>query len=83
MAYRNRVGSQLVAYLDDRNLSPEDLGAKLGLSGMTIRRAIDGHQLSRDTRWRIARELGEEPSTFWPPMPRKRQVGGSRERVMA
>ena len=64
--------------MGDRNLSYDQLGAKVGVSGMTIWRAIEGKPLSRETRFLIARYLGEEPSTYWPPMPRKRQPGGSR-----
>ena len=69
---------QLRTYMLDRNLRSDTLGAKLGLDGRTIRRALAGEHLSDDTKWRIARELGEEPSTLWPPMPRKRQPGGPR-----
>lgn len=78
MASKNLAGRQLDAYLLDRNLSPEQLGFKLGLSGMTVRRAIKGKPLARATKWVLARELGEDPSTLWPPMPGKRQPGGSR-----
>lgn len=67
----------------DRNLRAETLGAKLGLSYRTIYRALDGKPLSDDSKWRIARELGEDPSTLWPPMPRKRQPGGSRMKAAA
>lgn len=80
MASRNLISVQLSTYLLDRNLSPESLGTKLGLSGRTIYRALDGERLSRDTKFRLARELGEDPSTLWPPMPGKRQPGGSRQR---
>ena len=83
MASGNLASVQLRTYLLDRNLSPDALGAKLGLAGRTIYRALDGERLSRDTKWRLARELGEDPSTLWPPMPGKRQPGGSRPRVAA
>lgn len=78
VASTNRVGLELQRYLLDRNLSPEQLGLKLGLSHMTIYRAMAGRPLSRDTKWRLARELGEDPSTLWPPMPRKRIPGSGR-----
>jgi transcriptional regulator with XRE-family HTH domain len=78
VASGNLASLQLRTYLDDRNLSPEQLGDKLGLSGRTIYNALHGHRLSRDTRWRLARELGEDPSTLWPPMPGRRQPGGPR-----
>lgn len=78
MASKNVVGHQLATELIDRNLNHEQLGAKIGVSGMTVRRAINGEPLSRETKWLLARYLGEEPSTYWPPMPGKRQPGGSR-----
>jgi plasmid maintenance system antidote protein VapI len=78
MASVDLASVQLRTYLLDRNLRPEQLGAKLGLAGRTIYRALDGEPLAADTKWRIARELGEDPSTLWPPMPRRRQPGGSR-----
>lgn len=62
----------------DRNLSAESLALKLGLTHPTIYRALKDEPLSRDTKWRLARELGEDPSTLWPPMPGRRQPGGSR-----
>jgi plasmid maintenance system antidote protein VapI len=83
MARTSLASTQLAAYMLDKNLRPEALGAKLGLSHMTIRRAVEGKPLSDDTKWRLARELGEEPSTLWPPMPGRRQPGGSRHRVAA
>jgi plasmid maintenance system antidote protein VapI len=83
MASRDLASVQLAATLLDKNLSPEDLGPLIGVSGMTVRRALDGKVLSRDTKWRLARYLGEDPSTLWPPMPRKRQPGGPRVRQAA
>lgn len=83
MASRDLASVQLDAVLLDKNLSPEDLGPLIGVSGMTIRRALAGETLSRDTKWRLARYLGEDPSTLWPPMPGKRQPGGPRKRPAA
>jgi hypothetical protein len=82
VASKNLVGRALAAHLLDHNLTPEQLGAKVGLSGMTIRRIIDpdtygplvrDHHIS--TKFAIARELREDPSTLWPPIPLKRKVG--------
>jgi hypothetical protein len=78
VASGNLASVQLQTYMLDRNLRPEHLGPKLGLSYRTIYRALHSEPLSDDTKWRIARELGEDPSTLWPPMPGKRQPGGSR-----
>lgn len=77
MASKNLVGVQLDALLLDRNISPEDFGESIGVCGMTVRRAMKGKPLSRDSKWRIARALKEDPSTFWPPKsrPRKYQAG--------
>jgi predicted transcriptional regulator len=83
MASTNRAAYELERYLDERNLSPEQLGLKVGLSHTTIYRVLWGQRPSRDTRWRLARELGEDLSTLWPPMPRKRQPGGTRKRAAA
>lgn len=83
MASGNLASVQLRTYMLDRNLRAEHLGAKLGLSYRTIYRALDGKSLSDDTKWRLARELGEDPSTLWPPMPGKRQPGGPRRPVVA
>lgn len=80
MASRNRVGRRIEAHLEDHGLTPEQFGKKVGLSGMTIRRIIDpeqygepkrGHHIS--TRFEIAKELREDPSTLWPPITRKRK----------
>lgn len=83
MASGNLAALQLRTYLLDRNLRPEHFGAQIGVTGRTIYRALDGKRLSDDTKWRIARALGEDPSTLWPPMPGRRQPGGSRARVAA
>jgi plasmid maintenance system antidote protein VapI len=83
MASGNLASLQLRTYMLDKNLRADALGAKLGLSDKTIYRALDGEPLSDDTKWRLARELGEDPSTLWPPMPRKRHPGGSRLRAAA
>lgn len=83
MASGNLASLQLRTYLLDRNLRPEHFGTQIGVTGRTVYRALHGQPLSDDTKWRIARALGEEPSTLWPPMPGKRQVGGSRPRRVA
>lgn len=88
MASSDLASVRLRRYLDDKNLTPEQFGALCGVSGMTIyriaypevyRQPKTGYE--RDTKWRVARELGEEPSSLWPPMPGKRQPGGSRARA--
>lgn len=48
-------------------MSPEELGHKVGLSGMTIRRIEAGiGQPTIRTRFLIARELDMEVTTLWP-----------------
>jgi DNA-binding XRE family transcriptional regulator len=48
-------------------LSPEQLGHKVGLSGMTIRRIEDGRgRPTPRTMFLLARELGENVTTVWP-----------------
>ena len=88
MASSNLAALRLRRYLDDRNLTPEQFGELCGVSGMTIYRIAYPEVykqpktgFERDTKWRVARELGEDPSTLWPPMPGKRQPGGSRARA--
>ncbi len=78
MASRNAVGKRIEAHLLDHGLTPEQFGEKVGLSGVTIRRIIDPATygvLKRDhhisTKFAIARELREDPSTLWPPITRK------------
>lgn len=81
MASRNPVGKRIAAHLLDHGLTPEQFGDKVGLSGPTVRRMIDpdkyggppvrGHHIS--TKFAIARELREDPSTLWPPL-RSRKV---------
>jgi hypothetical protein len=83
VASANLASVQLRLQMLDRNLRPDSLGPMLGLSDRTIYNALHDRPLSDDTKWRIARWLGEDPSTFWPPMPGKRQPGGSRGRVAA
>jgi hypothetical protein len=85
VASQKVISATLRAYLDDRNLSEDDFGDLVGISGRQVRRIIDRQveRPHRSTRWGIARQLGEDPSTFWPPMPGKRQPGGSRRRVAA
>lgn len=80
MASQKVISATLRAFLDDRNLSEQTFGDLVGISERQVRRIIDGEvsRPHRNTRWGIARQLGEEPSTFWPPLPRKRQPGGSR-----
>lgn len=93
MASKNLVGLELDQWLLDHNETPEELGPRLGLSGMTLRRVIAGAPVSRSTKWIVARHLGELPSSYtWPihspskaaeelanqQMPGKRQPGGSR-----
>lgn len=86
MASTDIAGLRIRRYLDDKNLTPEQFGDLCGVSGMTIYRIAypdiykqprNGYR--RDTKWKVARELGEEPSTLWPPMPRKRKPGGPRQ----
>jgi hypothetical protein len=59
------------------------LGDLIGTSAQTVYRVLWGQRVGRDSRWRLARLLGEDVWTLWPPMPRKRQPGGSRKRVAA
>ena len=74
MASRNLAGLQLSAYLLDHGLTAEQLGDKVGLSGMTLRRVMAGQPTSIRTKFIVARILGEEPSTLWPPIPLRRKV---------
>lgn len=58
---------QLQRYRTNAGLSPEDLGMKVGLSGMTIRRVEHGvGSPTVRTRFRLARELGVEVTDIWP-----------------
>lgn len=74
----NRVGPRLEEHLLDQGLSPEQLGAKLGIAGRTVYRALHDESLSRFTKHVLAKELGREPWELWPPMPRKRIPGGQK-----
>lgn len=78
MASRNLAGVRLQAYLLDHGLTAEQLGEQIGLSGMTIRRVIDGYPCTIRTKFVVARLLQEDPSTFWPPIPRKRKPAVAR-----
>jgi hypothetical protein len=81
VAARNLVGKLIAGHLLDHGLTPEQFGAKVGLSGVTVRRIIDPevygatigkHHVS--TKIAIARELREDPSTLWPPITNRKKA---------
>lgn len=85
MTSRNVISATIRAYMDDRGLSDDEFGDLVGISGRQVRRILD-NEVERphlSTRWGIARQMGEDLSTFWPTMPRKRLPGGSRQKVTA
>jgi lambda repressor-like predicted transcriptional regulator len=74
MPSKNVAGLRLQAYLLDHGLTAEQLGEQIGLSGMTLRRVIDGYPCTIRTKFLVARVLQEDPSTLWPPITRRRKV---------
>lgn len=67
VASKKQAGLQLQRYRVNAGLTPEDLGEKVGLSGMTIRRVEQGiGSPTVRTRFRLARELGVEVTDIWP-----------------
>lgn len=47
-------------------MSPEQLGAKVGVSGGTIRRVEDGTKPTPRTMFLIAQEFELQPTDLWP-----------------
>lgn len=81
VAARNPVGKRIAAHLLDFGLTPEQFGEKVGLSGMTVRRIMHPEIYGQpkgerhiSTKFAIARELREDPSTLWPPITRQPRV---------
>lgn len=67
MASKKQTGLQLRRYRINAGLTPEDLGHKVGLSGMTIRRLENGvGRPTVRTQFLIARELGLAVTDIWP-----------------
>lgn len=67
MASKQQAGLQLRTYRVNAGLSPEELGARVGLSGMTIRRLEEGVGIpTMRTRFLIAKELGFQVTDIWP-----------------
>lgn len=67
MASRKQTGLQLRTHRTNAGMTPESLGHKVGLSGMTIRRLENGVGCPTvRTRFLIARELGLEVTDIWP-----------------
>lgn len=72
MASTQQAGLQLRSHRMNRGMSPEELGRKVGVSGMTIRRLERGvGRPTIRTRFLIARELGLQVTDVWPPATRK------------
>lgn len=80
MASTKFAAVQIARHLDRSGKSPEQWGYEIGVSGMTVRRAMASQSLNRQSRFLIARALGEEdPTVLWPVrLPGRRQPGGSR-----
>lgn len=74
MPSKNVAGLRLQAHLLDHGLTAEQLGDQIGLSGMTLRRVIDGYPCTIRTKFLIARVLQEDPSSLWPPIARRARV---------
>lgn len=67
MASKKQTGLQLRRYRINAGLTPESLGHKVGLSGMTIRRIENGiGSPTVRTQFLIARELDLEVTDIWP-----------------
>lgn len=66
MASKNRLTARLAEYLIEHGLSPEAAADKFGVSGMTLRRALDGKDLSLETKMLLAKKLRENPEALWP-----------------
>lgn len=67
VASKKLAGLQLERYRVNAGLTPEELGAKVGLSGMTIRRVEQGVGFPTiRTKFRLARELGVDVTEIWP-----------------
>lgn len=67
MASSKVVGRQLKELRLNAGLSPEQLGARVGVSGMTIRRVERGQcQPTPRTMFLIAQEFGLRPTDLWP-----------------
>jgi hypothetical protein len=47
-------------------LSPEQYGARIGVSGMTVRRVEQGYQPFRSTQGKFARDMRIEVTDLWP-----------------
>lgn len=60
MVHTKATGRRIRALRLERGLSPEQLGERVGLSGMTIRRLEDGRQKRTHPRtmFRIAQDAG-------------------------
>lgn len=67
MASKKQTGLQLRRYRVNAGLTPEDLGHKVGLSGMTVRRLENGvGSPTVRTKFLIAKELGLDVTDIWP-----------------
>jgi hypothetical protein len=80
MASTNVAAVRIARHLDRTGKSPEQWGQEIGVSGMTVRRAMHSERPNRHSRVLIAAGLGENDATnLWPvALPGKRQPGGSR-----
>jgi len=66
MASSRIAGRKLRELRINRGLSPEQLGAKVGVSGHTIRRVEQGSHAMPRTMFLIAREFDLLPTDIWP-----------------
>lgn len=72
MASKRQIGLQVATHRVNAGLTPEDLGAKVGVSGMTIRRIEKGvgHPTVR-TCFLIAQELGLDAAFMFGTSPQR------------
>lgn len=56
--------------------SPEVFGARIGISGMTVRRIEEGKSLNLSTAFRIAVDMDEDLTDLWPPPTLNRSGAG-------
>lgn len=75
MASRTRVPSLLLKHMARTGMSPEQLGPRVGVSGRTIRRVVNGDPVNFQFRTKaaIAEELGKDPTDIWPLISLKRE----------
>lgn len=74
MSSNKVAGRRLREHRVNLGLSPEAFGARIGVSGMTVRRIEDGYPLRVRTAFLIAQELEVDVIHLWPPPATRRAV---------